>query len=83
VLPYLEVKKQEIEDDIKENIEMPNVIEMTAIDATKVLKELGLEVNIEGLDENEQETDEKVVTEQLPKKGIQITSGSKVTIYVK
>ena len=52
---------------------MPNVIDLTITEAKKMLQELGLEVEINGEGE--------VVTDQLPKKGIQINSGSKVTIY--
>ena len=74
VLPYLEVQKQQTEEDIKEIIEMPNVIEMEPQEAKKVLEDLGLEIQIEGEGEK--------VTEQLPKKGIQINKGTKVTIYV-
>jgi len=54
-------------------IEMPNVVDLTITEAKKVLEELGLEVEVNGEGE--------VVTEQLPKKGIQINSGSKVTIF--
>ena len=73
VLPYLEVQKQQTEEEMVEIIEMPNVIDLTITEAKKILKELGLEVEINGEGE--------VVTEQLPKKGIQVNSGSKVTIY--
>ena len=76
VLPYLEVKKQETEEDIKEVIEMPNVIGVTLKEAKKTLKELGLEIQIEG-----EETEEAIVKDQLPKKGIQINTGTRITIY--
>lgn len=52
---------------------MPEVTEMSITDAKKTLKELGLEVEIIG----EGET----VTNQLPKNGIKINAGTKVTIY--
>lgn len=53
---------------------MPDVTGMELEEAKKVLKEvdLNLEINGEG----------EVVTDQLPKKGIQINKGTKVTIYV-
>jgi len=54
-------------------VEMPNVIDLSFTEAKKMLQELGLEVEVNGEGE--------VVTDQLPKKGIQINSGSKVTIY--
>lgn len=74
VLPYLEVNKQETVEEITENVEMPDVIGMNINEAKKTLKELGLEVEIIG----EGET----VTDQLPKKGIQVNTKTKVTIYV-
>ena len=74
VLPYLEVNKQKTVEEITENVEMPDVIGMNIDEAKKTLKELGLEVEIIG----EGET----VTDQLPKKGIQVNTKTKVTIYV-
>lgn len=71
VLPYLEVKKQE--DEIIESVTMPDITGMSINDAKKALKELGLEMEVIG----EGET----VTDQLPKNGIKINSGTKVTIY--
>ena len=52
---------------------MPNVIGLKVTEAKKTLEELGLEVEINGAGE--------IVIDQLPKKGIQINSSSKVTIY--
>ena len=74
VLPYLEVNKQKTVEEITENVEMPDIIGMNIDEAKKTLKELGLEVEIIG----EGET----VTDQLPKKGIQVNTKTKVTIYV-
>ena len=84
VLPYLEVQKQETEEDIVENIEMPDVTGMSVSEAKKTLKEVGLEVDIGNQPEEnyEQENSEKTVIDQLPKKGIQINSNATVTIYV-
>ena len=77
------MKKRESEEEITEKIEMPDVTGMTIQEATKTLKESGLEVNIEGIEENEEEDNEKTVKDQLPKKGIQINVGTKVSISVK
>ena len=52
---------------------MPNVTGMTVGEAKKILQELGLEVEVNGEGE--------IVADQLPKRGIQVNSGSKVTIY--
>lgn len=56
---------------------MPNVIQMNIKEAKKILKELGLEVEING-----EEEDNKEVIDQLPKKGIQVQKGTKVTLYL-
>lgn len=72
-MPYLEVKKQEETEEINKNVEMIDVTEMEVNEAAKELKNLGLEVQING--------EGDIVTEQLPKKGIQINEGTKVTIY--
>ncbi len=63
---------------------MPNVIEMTVEEAKKELKELGLDVNVEQQTEEIEGEDisQKIVMEQLPKKGIQVNAGTKVTIYI-
>lgn len=53
---------------------MPNVTGLELSEAKKILKELGLEVEIQG--------EENIVTDQLPKKGINVNVGTKVTIYV-
>ncbi len=83
-MPYLEVQKQETDEDMVESIEMPGVTGMSVSEAKKILKELGLKVNIGNQSEEteEQENAEKTVVDQLPKKGIQINSNATVTIYV-
>ncbi|MDO5555359.1 MAG: PASTA domain-containing protein [Clostridia bacterium] len=60
-------------EEITENVEMPNVIGMDIQEAKKILKELGLEIEINGEGE--------IVTQQLPKKGIQVNTHTKVIIY--
>lgn len=52
---------------------MPDVTNMTIDEAKKILKELELEVEIDG--------DGEQVVEQLPKKGIQVNTGTKVIVY--
>ena len=82
VLPYLEIKKQENNQDIAETVEMPNVIGMTVKEANKILKDLGLEINIANKIEESKENDtEKIIVEQLPKKGIQISTNATVILY--
>ena len=53
---------------------MPDLTGMELSEAKKILKELGLEAEIQG--------EESIVTDQLPKKGIKVNVGTKVTVYV-
>ena len=61
-------------EEIKETVEMPNVIGITFEEAKKILKEADLEPS----SEMEAGT---IITDQLPKAGIQITKGTKVILY--
>ncbi len=78
VLPYLELQKDNVkEEDIKKQVEIPNVEGMTIIEATKILKNVNLDLQIE----NEKEDIDKtkvVVKEQLPKQGIRVYEGTKI-----
>lgn len=62
---------------------MPDITGMSVSEAKKTLKELGLEVKIENQsEESDESVSEKIVTDQLPKKGIQVNNNATVTIYV-
>ena len=83
VLPYLELQKdneQELEQ--KEEVEVPEIREMNLTDAKKAVKEVGLEleVNIEMTDEMKQE--DIIIKEQLPKPGIKVNKGSKISVEI-
>lgn len=55
---------------------MPNVTGITLQEAKKTLKELEIEFDIQG-----ELTEESMITKQIPGKGIQINSNSKVILY--
>lgn len=74
VLPYLEITSQN--QDIEENVEMPNVTGITLKEAKEILKENGLTV-----EPDETITEESIITNQVPKEGIQITKGTEVKLY--
>ena len=82
VLPYLELTKDnEKEEDKKKQVEVPNVEGMTISDATKVLKENNLDLQIENEPENlDKQT--TVVKEQIPKKGISVYEGTKIIVRI-
>ncbi len=73
-MPYLEVTKNQ-EDDEGTQIEMPNVTELTVKEAKKMLKELEIECEVDT------DNTEAIVTNQLPKQGIQVRNSSKVILY--
>lgn len=77
-MPYLELTKNitDEEPETKE-IEMPDVTGLTLKEAKAVLKELGLEyeINTEDL--------EAVIKTQVPKKGIKVNTGTKIILYNK
>ena len=82
VLPYLELKQdKETEEAEKEEVEMPEIRNKTVKEAREILKELGLELEINNLTE-EMNENETYVKEQIPKPGIKITKETKVYIDI-
>ena len=80
VLPYLEIKKDNQDEEEKEEAEVPNLIGLTRKEAKKTLEEEGLLIETkESLKTNLDDEDEKIKS-QLPKAGIKIKQGS--TVYV-
>jgi len=83
VLPYLELQKDnETEEDIIEEVEVPEIRQMNLKEATNALKEIGLEIqtNIEITEEMNKE--EIIIKEQLPKPGIKVKKGSKISVEI-
>ena len=72
VLPYLEITKNN--EEIKETVKMPNVTGITFKEAKQKLKDAGIETN------SSFEAD-TIITNQLPKEGINIESGTNVILY--
>ena len=78
VLPYLEVKKDNTsKEDIKKEVKVPNVVEMTISEAKKELEKLNL-----GIDygETNEDVSEKIITKQMPINGIEIYERTNVII---
>ncbi len=72
VLPYMEISKET--EEIKETVIMPNVTGITFAEAEEILEEAEIGIS----EELEAET---IITDQLPKAGIQITKGTEVILY--
>ena len=84
VLPYLEIKKDNEEGEEKQEVEVPNIIGMSAVEAKKVLQDLQLELELrENSEDNKEDSSdkEKRITQQLPKAGIKIKQGTSVIAY--
>ena len=56
---------------------MPDVTGLSLNEAKKILKELNLEVEVNG-----EEIEGKIVKEQIPKKGINLKEGTKIILYI-
>lgn len=84
VLPYLEVVQGNQEEIEKvEEVSVPNLIGMSIKEADKTVKEIGLELNIEGItEENKESLDEEntIIKEQTPVEGIKINKGNKIFV---
>ena len=80
ILPYLElIKDGETQEDKIQEVTVPNIIGMNISEATKALKDTGLELSIN----NEQEEIDKentIVKNQIPAQGINVNEGSKIYI---
>ena len=80
VLPYLEVQKDNIEEDSKKEVEVPNLVGMTVKDAKKILEELNLGLDYEETKDN---ISDKTIIKQTPVDGIKIYEGTKIIVEYK
>lgn len=82
VLPYLQLQQDNENKETIEEVEVPEIRNENIKNAKKVLKELGLEIetNIEVTGEMKEE--ELIIKEQLPKPGIRVRKGSKISVEI-
>lgn len=81
VLPYLETAKDnQTEEDVKQEVEVPNIVGMSVSEAEQVLEKVGLELDLDVKDEIDKK--EVIVKEQLPKYGIKVYEGTKVSVTI-
>ena len=84
ILPYLEVNQGNQEEiEIIEEVNVPNLVNLSIKEAEKIVKKIGLEISIEGITEENKESLDKeniVVKEQTPTEGIKINKGNKIFI---
>lgn len=77
-MPYLEIEKDnETEENIKKEVEVPNVVGMTISEAKKALEKVNLGIDYEETDED---ISDKIVSNQTPIGGIEIYEGTNVIV---
>lgn len=82
ILPYLELTKDnEKEEDIKKQVEVPSVEGLSIKEATKILKNVNLNLQIENSPED-LDTENTIIKEQVPKKGITVYESTKIIIKI-
>lgn len=80
VLPYLEVNQANTDEiETIEQIQTPDILGKTIIEAQKILKENELEIVINNETEDMDKENTKV-TNQIPQAGITVNKGSKVYV---
>lgn len=79
VLPYLEIQEDNIkQEDIRTEVETPNLIGMTISEAKEKLKEMKLGIEYENI--NEDDVSEKIITNQIPKDGIKVYENTNIIV---
>lgn len=80
-LPYLEITQDNIaKEDVKVNVEVPNVTGLTYKDAKKILQEYGLEIMHRDIQDEKEISEDLILSNQVPNYGIQILKGGKVIV---
>ena len=69
------------EEDIKKQVEVPNIEGLTIKEATKLLKSLNLDLQIEN-EVQDLDKENTIVKEQVPKREIKVYEGTKVIIKI-
>ncbi|MBQ9297532.1 MAG: PASTA domain-containing protein [Clostridia bacterium] len=81
VLEYLEANKDKKEEiEILEEVEVPELREKTIKEAKNLLKELGIELNINS--DVQEINNDMIITEQMPKPGVKVIKGSKIEVRI-
>ncbi len=80
-LPYLEVSEDNLTtEDIRMNIEVPNIIGLTYKEAKKTLKDSGLEITLRNEVEEKDISEDATIINQVPNSGVQILEGGSVIV---
>ncbi len=83
LLPYLGVEVKYDDDEYNEHRDTaaPSVVGMTVKEAVAAMREAGLEYDIEGSGEDEEDWDRYSITEQIPEGGTTVPQNGKVVLF--
>ena len=82
ILPYLEVNQgNQDEVEVINQVETPDIIGKTIKEAEEIIKETGLEINIQNESEN-LDKENTIIKNQTPKAGITINEGTKLYVEI-
>ncbi len=82
VLPYLDIQKDaQVEENIVETVEVPNIVGLNVIEANKKLKELELKINISNEPE-EYDKETTIIKVQVPNAGIKVNKNSNIFVEI-
>ncbi len=80
-MPYLEISKDNIsEEDVKVNVEVPNVIGLTYKEAKKILQDAGLQIVLRNEAEENMNLNDFIISNQVPTSGVQILEGGSIIV---
>ncbi len=80
-LPYLEVSQDNLDqEDIKVNVEVPNIVGLTYKEAKKILQDTGLEITMRNETNESDISDEFIISNQVPNSGVQILEGGSIIV---
>ena len=80
-LPYLEISQDSISsEDIKLNVDVPNVVGLSYKEAKSILQDVGLQITMRNEQDEKDIPEEFVISNQVPSSGVQILQGGSVII---
>ena len=81
-MPYLDIQKDaEVQENIVETVEVPNIEGLSITEANKKLKEAELKININNEPE-EYDKEATIIKRQVPNAGIKVNKNSNIFVDI-
>ncbi|MBR1653933.1 MAG: PASTA domain-containing protein [Clostridia bacterium] len=81
VLPYLEVSQDNMSsDDIRVNVEVPNVVGLSYKEAKSLLQDVGLQITMRNEQDEKEIPEDFIISNQVPSSAVQILEGGSVIV---